>query len=224
MTAPPARTRPRPRRRWIVAAVVGTTALVTAAIVVPVWGWASTAAAGQVEVVAGPGQATCDDGRRLDVRAAEEDDRPSVVYRLDGRRGAWCQIPLSVRNDGSHTVTVGRLDFPAMLRDKGGSGKGGNAGALVVDSDASLVPARRLDDSNTAVIDVDEQIEPGESLGMLVRVDINPYACQSAGPWRVSDVPQVHFSVLGRNHVTSSAITLEADIRGNGLTWSGCTN
>lgn len=219
MTEPPATTRPRLRRRWIVVGAVCVAVLMTAAVVVPVWGWASAAAAGHVEVIAGPGRANCDDGRHLDVRAADDDASPSIAYRLDGRRGAWCQVPFTIRNGSSRTISVHRLDFPAMLRDKKS-----NHGALVVDSDASAVPARRLDESNTAVIDVDEQIEPGDTLKSLIKIDINPYACVSAGVWGVFDVPQVHFTVLGRRHVTSSAIAVQARLDGAGLTWSGCAS
>lgn len=208
---------PRPRTPTIVLGVV--VAAVVAVAAYSSWGWQSAAAAVQVHIVAGPGPIRCNDGV-LPVRLADEDDQPTVVIQMDAKPGAWCRVPISVRNDSSRTITVKDLAFPVSREDSAA------AGALIVtDRGQGYGPAGGpvgSKESLEARFKIDEQVEPGDFSTYVMTVKINPRACVDAGVWGLPDVPRVRFSVLHRGHETNGAIWLQAKIGKEGLTWSGC--
>lgn len=202
-----------PSSRLVVFAAAGVALI---AVAYSFWGWQSASAAAQVQVVAGPGPVRCNDGV-LPVRLADEDDQPSIVIQMKAKPGAWCQVPIAVRNDSSRTITVQDLTFPVARENSAA------AGALIVTDDGSGVGPVGPKASMDALFEVDEQVGPGDVWWTLMRVKINPRACQGAGVWGLPDVPRVRFNVLHRDHETNGAIALQAKIRGQGLTWSGCS-
>ncbi len=208
--------RPRTRLDRRIAIIVVGAVAVSAAIAFLVWAWRSAEAAAGVQVIAGPGPINCEDGP-ISLRTAEQYSEPAIVVRLEAKPGAWCQVPISVRNTGPHTVTIDDLTFPAMREDKEG-----NHGALIATGDASGVPPRGTELSNDAIFDVGETIPAGETWTTLIRVEVNPYACNDAGVWSVFDAPQVHLTALHREHRVAGTIELAAAIDDEGLFWSGC--
>lgn len=214
MSATPTAERSRVSRSLIV--IISTVIIAVVAVAYVLWGWQSAGAAANVQVVAGPGPIRCDDGV-LPVRLADEGQWPAVVVRINAKRGAWCQVPISVRNDSSHTITVRDMTFPTT---RSGSDA---AGPLVVTDDGSGRGPVGSKESMDAVFKVDEQIAPGDHLTRRMRVEINPNACVDAGLSYLIDVPLARFSVLHRNHETRGAIALQAKIGDEGLTWSGCS-
>lgn len=205
--------RSRPSRSLII--IVSLSIIAAAALVYSLWSWRAVAAAAQVQLVAGPGPIRCNDGV-LPIRLGDEDDQPAVAIRLNAKRGAWCQVPISVRNNSSHTITVHDMTF--QMARSGSSA----AGAIVVTSDGSGVGPVGSKESMDAVFTIGERVGPGESSTSLMRVETNPHACQDEGLWSIFDVPLVRFSVLHREHEVRGAINLQGNVGSKGLTWSGC--
>jgi hypothetical protein len=202
------------RRRGVVAALLSVALVVVLAVAHLVWTWQASETARDISVGAGPGMVRCDAGRATS-KPAGEDVAPGTVVRIQARPGTSCRVPVTVRNDGPHTVTLRDLVFPATHLDSDG-----NHGALVV-TGRSGGTATGEPDSNDAVLDVDEEIAPGEAWSDVVTIETNPHGCVSAGDWWVIG-PQARLGALHRERVVEGTIVLLAHLTGRGLKSAGC--
>ena len=205
-TAPP----PSSRRRRIVQ--VGAVLVVAVAIALPTWSWRAAVASGGVDIV--PGGMTCD-GKALGLDIPSEDDPGPPEYVVPVEKGLNCQFTVTVVNNSGHTVRVRDMTFPALLPGHG------NAGPLIITGNDSTQKPRGRNDDMDATFKVDETVEPGESIGVNLRLLANPHACNAAGTARLSGLPLARISVLRRSLTVDGSIAIAADIK-TALQSPGC--
>ncbi|GAA3661013.1 hypothetical protein GCM10022237_21100 [Nocardioides ginsengisoli] len=131
------------------------------------------------DVVTSTGDTVCEGTRPTRVA---DDGFGAEYFRRVGipmRRGFACILHIEVRNNGDRGVRIGQVRFPA----------GPSAGSAyeVTSIDSRRVPVDDESDGGDAVVDLDRQLDGGESYVVEVRVRFRESGCDGEGgaeqPW-----------------------------------------
>lgn len=182
------------RRLWIVAgATAGTILLGLAWLLL----YAAPEARNAIQVE--PRWLRCG-GESIPYEIANADDnssdpRPEFAIRLKGKKYDRCQMEFTIINTGDRKVHIDKLEFPGLAPGDAG-------GPLEADRNGGEFAPRdpAADDSSSAFIDVDSDLEGNSSFDELVDLRVRTSALPRMGSGVISwtfGQPRVHLSYLG---------------------------
>lgn len=157
------------------------------------WWWTSRAEAAIADVHLVPASLTCH-GERVPyvVDGPDSDGTDLPAFELDYVHDRACVLTLRARNDGDHSVRVHHLSAPWLAEDTYFKYESDPSGEGVYGSP--------LDGR----FEVDESLEPSESLDITVALRANPRTCLSSAGRAWTDLGSIDVSSWGHHVEVSS--------------------
>ncbi len=198
----------QPRRRRIVIALAAVAALIVGAVI----SWHALAAAdARRDIDAIPRSFKCD-GVDVPYEIVNGDDatggstpQPAFVVPTEAftKPDTICQLELTLVNQGSRDVTIESVGFPRL----GVTRLGGFP--LELGANGANFPASSPDDKGSAIVNVHESLEGGETMDLLFDLRARESATLVAGRMtRVDMLPEIRFSYRGFTRTSSGSVAI----------------